>query len=225
MSSSDRFVAEGWIEAPVSGQAEPRVWEMGEVVETGPMIAAPSDAPAAPADSWEDTIAAARSEGWEEGHRAGVAEGRRSEEARTRSALDAAARAVSEVEARMVQMEEAARRDLPALATAIASHLVGHAVEADPSILGRLVQQAVSEFLPDEPVRVRMNPRDLAMLSGPLGTQSGDEGPVAGRTVRWISDAEVRPGGCMVESRERLVDGRVSTALERIYRALCEEES
>lgn len=226
MSSSDRFVAEGWIEAPVDGLIEPRVWEMGEVVDV-PQVPTRSDPETlvSASDTWEAAIDQARSEGWEEGHRAGVAEGRRSEEARTRSALDAAARAVSEVEARMVQMEEGARRDLPALATAIASHLVGHAVEADPAILGRLIQLAVSEFLPDEPVRVRMNPRDLAMLSGPLGVGSEEDGPLAGRTVRWISDAEVRPGGCLVESRERLVDGRVSTALERIYRALSEEEA
>lgn len=226
MSSSSRFVTEGWIEAPIQGEIKPRVWEMGEVVDPAPAPAVPGpEAAVSAAEAWDAAVGNARSEGWEEGHRAGIAEGRRAEEARTRSALDAAARAVSEVEARMVQMEEAARRDLPALAIAIASHLVGHAVEADPAILNRLIQQAVSEFLPDEPVRVRMNPRDLAMLSGPMGAQSDAESPVAGRTVRWISDAEIRPGGCLVESRERLVDGRVSTALERIYRALSEEEA
>lgn len=225
MSSSSRFVTEGWIEAPVQGQREPRVWEMGEVVDAAPPPSLHAVEPAvSPAEAWDAAMAAARQEGFDEGHRAGVAEGRRAEEARTRSALDAAARVVTEVEARMVQMEEAASRDIPALATAIASHLVGHAVEADPSILSRLVQQAVSEFLPDEPVRVRVNPRDLAMLSGPMGAQADADGPVTGRSVRWISDAEVRPGGCLVESRERLVDGRVSAALERIYRALCEEE-
>ena len=122
-------------------------------------------------------------------------------------------------------MEEAAQQELPALATAIAAHLVGHAVEADPAILSRLVQQAVSEFLPDEPVRIRVHPRDLAMLSGPMGARGASEGAVTGRTVRWISDEDVRPGGCLVEGRERLVDGRVSTALERIYRALSGDDA
>lgn len=223
MPSSDRFVTEGWIEASVPGSLEPRIWEMGEVAD--PVVAAPApvvEDTESPTERWEAAVAAARSEGWEEGQRAGIAEGRRSEETRTRSALDAAARAVTEIEARVVQLEEAAQRELPALATAIAAHLVGHAVEADPMVLSRLVQQAVSEFLPDEPLRIRIHPRDLAVLSGPMGDAGGD--PVAGRTVRWISDDEVRPGGCLVESRERLVDGRVGTALERIYRALSGED-
>lgn len=225
MSSSDRFVTEGWIEATLPGTSEPRVWEMGEVAE--PPVAEPIsvEAPVSPADALEAAVAAAREAGWEEGHQAGLAEGRRSAEARTRSALDAAARAVTEVEARLLRMEEAAERELPALATAIAAHLVGQAVETDPAILSRLVQQAVSEFLPDEPVRIRVHPRDLAMLSGPIGAQAGGDGSVTGRTVRWISDDEVRPGGCLVEGRERLVDGRVSTALERIYRALSGDEA
>lgn len=225
MSSSDRFVTDGWLEAARPGSDEPRPWQMGEVAE--PTVAAPDpiEEVVSPADALEAAIAEAREAGWAEGHQAGIAEGRRSEETRTRSALDAAARAVTEVEARLLRMEEAAQQELPALATAIAAHLVGHAVEADPAVLSRLVQQAVSEFLPDEPVRIRVHPRDLAMLSGPMGARGASEGAVTGRTVRWISDEDVRPGGCLVEGRERLVDGRVSTALERIYRALSGDDA
>ena len=223
-SSKHAFTADGWIEAPALIGGEIRVWEMGEVhtASTGSRKAA--EPVVSPTEAWEAAIDAARAEGREDGPRAGRAEGRSLEEARTRSAFDAAARVVSEVEARMAQMEEAARRDLPGLATAIASHLVEAAVESDPDILARLVRKAVSEFLPDEPVKIRVNPRDLALLSGPLGVDAEKNSPVAGRSVRWLSDPEVRPGGCLVESRDRLVDGRVSSALERIYRALTEDD-
>lgn len=224
-SSKHAFTADGWIEAPALIGGEVRVWEMGEVVSASSGSRPAAEPVVSPTEAWEAAIDAARAEGREDGHRAGLAEGRSLEEARTRSAFDAAARVVSEVEARMAQMEEAARRDLPGLATAIASHLVEEAVEADPALLARLVRQAVSEFLPDEPVKIRVNPRDLALLSGPLGVDAEQESPVAGRTVRWISDPEVRPGGCLVESRDRLVDGRVSSALERIYRALTEDDA
>lgn len=222
-SSKHAFTADGWIEAPALIGGEIRVWEMGEVVSATPASRQPSEPIVSPTEAWEAAIEAARAEGFDEGHRAGMAEGRSSEEARTRSAFDAAARVVSEVEARLARLEETARRDLPGLATAIASHLVGEAVEADPALLARLVQQAVSEFLPDEPVKIRVNPRDLALLSGPLDARDEGDSPMADRAVRWISDPEVRPGGCLVESRDRLVDGRVSTALERIYRALTED--
>ena len=36
----------------------------------------------------------------------------------------------------------------------------------------------------------------------------------------WIADARIAPGGAMVEGRERIVDARVDSALERIYRRL-----
>lgn len=222
-SSKHAFTADGWIEAPALIGGEVRVWEMGEVASVSAASRTATEPTISPAEAWEAAIEAARAEGWEEGNRSGLAEGRSAEEARTRSAFDAAARVVSEVEARMAQMEEAARRDVAGLATAIASHLVGEAVEGDPEFLARLVRQAVSEFLPDEPVKIRVNPRDLALLSGPLGANTGGNSPVNGRAVRWLSDPEVRPGGCLVESRDRLVDGRVSTALERIYRTLTED--
>lgn len=224
MCSSDDFVAEGWHAAPAAAtRVAPRPWTIGEVIEPEPPPAeATPEVVVSEAEVLEAAVAEARAVAWEEGHRAGLEEGRRTEENRTRSVREAAARAVTEVEARVVRLEEAARKELPALATAIASHLVGQAVEADPATLRRLVKQAVSEFLPDELVRVRLHPRDLALLSSPAGGES--EGPGVGRAVRWISDPEVRPGGCLVESRDRLVDGRISTALERIYRALGEEE-
>lgn len=222
MFSSEDFVADGWHAAPPSPRAEPLPWTIGEMVEPKPAPDEPVDDVVSEVERLEAAVAEAREEGWAEGHRRGVEEGRRAEEARTRSVREAAARAVTEVEARVLRLEEAARKELPALATAIASHLVGQSVAADPAILARLVKQAVSEFLPDELIRIRLHPRDLALLSAPGGGDGG--GPVAGRAVRWVSDPEMRPGGCLVESRERLVDGRLSTALERIYLALTEEE-
>jgi len=60
---------------------------------------------------------------------------------------------------------------------------------------------------------------DLSAIEG----ASGANDPAAAlrsRDARWIADARVAPGGCIVEGRERIVDGRVDTALERIYRRL-----
>jgi flagellar biosynthesis/type III secretory pathway protein FliH len=43
--------------------------------------------------------------------------------------------------------------------------------------------------------------------------------------VRWLADARIQPGGCVVEGRERIVDGRVDTALERLYRKLSDNDA
>jgi flagellar biosynthesis/type III secretory pathway protein FliH len=38
--------------------------------------------------------------------------------------------------------------------------------------------------------------------------------------MSWVPDARIARGGCVVEGRERIVDGRVDSALERVYRRL-----
>jgi flagellar biosynthesis/type III secretory pathway protein FliH len=38
--------------------------------------------------------------------------------------------------------------------------------------------------------------------------------------ILWQADAHVVRGGCLVEGRERVLDGRIDTALERVYRSL-----
>ena len=40
------------------------------------------------------------------------------------------------------------------------------------------------------------------------------------RDVRWVADAHIARGGCLVEGRERIIDGRVDTSLERAYRTM-----
>jgi hypothetical protein len=50
-----------------------------------------------------------------------------------------------------------------------------------------------------------------------LLVQHTDESEVE---IRWISDVSILRGGCLMEGRERIIDGRVDTALERAYRGL-----
>jgi flagellar biosynthesis/type III secretory pathway protein FliH len=42
------------------------------------------------------------------------------------------------------------------------------------------------------------------------------------RALRWIGDSNVERGGCLTEGRERIIDGRVDTALERAYRTIAQ---
>ena len=45
--------------------------------------------------------------------------------------------------------------------------------------------------------------------------------PITGaREASWQADPMVEPGGCVVEGRDRIIDGRVDAALERVYRRL-----
>jgi len=68
-------------------------------------------------------------------------------------------------------------------------------------------------------VRVRVNPNDLSIIEANTDKPVIAEGEKA-HDVHWIGDPRIASGGCVVEGRERIVDGRVDTALERAYRRI-----
>ena len=109
-----------------------------------------------------------------------------------------------------------AEENIAALAIVIARHLVQREVEVDPEIVRGLVLRALSQFPMDQVITVRLNPDDVASCGSTLKPDAAGRM----RDVRWISDAHILRGGCLVEGRERIIDGRVDTSLERAYRTV-----
>lgn len=166
----------------------------------------------------EAQIDAAHSAGFD----AGYAQGEASATARLRNAVSAAESAIDTIRTNEAAWQQAVTENVSALAVAVAHHIVGRAIETDPAIVAELVKRALAEFPIDQPVRVRVNPEDLSLLSLPVA-EGGDPIAIApNRDVRWHADARIAPGGCMVEGRDRIIDGRVDTALERVYRQLAQ---
>jgi flagellar biosynthesis/type III secretory pathway protein FliH len=150
------------------------------------------------------------------GRAEGAAAAQRETEATLTSALAALTSAVEMVRLHDAKWTSNAEENIAALATMVARHLVQREVVADPSIVRDLVQRALSQFPIDQIISVRLHPEDVAACGVLLAPDA------AGRTrdVRWISDAHILRGGCLVEGRERIIDGRVDTSLERAYRAI-----
>jgi flagellar assembly protein FliH len=110
--------------------------------------------------------------------------------------------------------------NLSALAVAIARQIIGRELRGDADAIADMVRRALVEFPIDQPLRVRLSPQDLSTIAS-LSTRSGDAVPIApGRDLRWLADPLLEPGSCVVEGKERIVDGRADRALERIYRRL-----
>ncbi|MBK6486391.1 MAG: hypothetical protein IPF98_05900 [Gemmatimonadetes bacterium] len=113
-----------------------------------------------------------------------------------------------------------AEENICALAVAIARQVIGREVALDKSALSAMVEQAIAEFPLDQPLTLRVNPQDLHVISAAFHAL-GDASPLATRKeVQWLSDPRIDSGGCLIEGRDRIVDGRVDTALERLYRRL-----
>lgn len=160
----------------------------------------------------------------EEAYRRGRAEGEHAAHVRARheveTALSAARGVLQQVRESRETWSQGLEENLVALATAVARHVVQRELREDPETLQALVHEAVTSYPPDQPVRVRLHPDDLTLLASlGNGKVPGDEAH-GGREARWIADADVVPGGCIVEGPDRIVDGRVDRALERIFREL-----
>lgn len=192
-------------EAIALAEAEQRRLEMERI-----------DAERRSAEEQERRVRQAYADGYEEGRREGeIAEG-----ARLRTALRVAEEALDELRAGEARWTGSIEENICALAVAVARHVIGRELAADVTPVLELVRSALAEFPVDQPIRVRVNPGDMLLMR-----QSGDgEDPLAsvthGRDARWIADSQMAPGGCIVEGRERIIDGRVDTALERVYRRL-----
>lgn len=106
-----------------------------------------------------------------------------------------------------------AEENIAALAVMVARHIVQREVNADPSFVRDVVQSAMAQYPLDQEITIRINPDDLNACRASIE----DAGR---REIRWISDASILRGGCLMEGRERIIDGRVDTALERAYRSL-----
>jgi flagellar biosynthesis/type III secretory pathway protein FliH len=105
-----------------------------------------------------------------------------------------------------------------ALALAVARRVMEQELQAKPEYVAELVEKALGHFPLDQKVRVRINPKDLAFITGE--TLDRMPGEKVSREVRWTPDETVAPGGCIVEGPEHVVDGRLDSALERIYRTV-----
>jgi flagellar biosynthesis/type III secretory pathway protein FliH len=165
----------------------------------------------------EAAISAAYARGFEEGREAGA----EAEAARFRTGSQAVAQALAQIAARERVFTENLKDNLCALAVGIARHIVGREIEGDATVTEQLVRNALESFPIDQPVRVRVNPADLAALS----TNAGTHPSLSHRDSVWMADPLIAPGGCIVEGRERIIDGRIDTALERVYRKLTQSNA
>jgi flagellar biosynthesis/type III secretory pathway protein FliH len=172
--------------------------------------------PAAEAAAAHDKeVSDAYSLGFEEGRR----EGELAEQARFTHSLHAVTDALDVIRSGEERWNGALEENIGALSCAIARHIVDREIAADPDLVSRLVKRAIAEFRVDQPVRVRVNPNDLSIIEAHEEIVEPGTGEPA-RDVYWIGDPRIQTGGCVVEGRERIVDGRVDTALERAYRRI-----
>lgn len=141
---------------------------------------------------------------------------RHASEGQISSALSALTDAIASVELHATRWTANAEENIAALAIVVARHIVLREVTADPTIVRDLVRRALAEFPIDQQITVRLHPDDAATCTGGAIVDAAPRNA----EIRCVADPHIARGGCLLEGRERIIDGRVDTSLERAYRSI-----
>lgn len=194
-------------------------WAPADLVRQRAAAAAPA-ANGPPPPPAPDPVDALVAEAYRHGYDEGRLEGEHAEQARLRSAVQAAEEALDALRDGELRWTGMIEENVVAVALAVARHVIGREAAADPQVVAALARKAIGEFQLDRQLRIRVHPQDLQLLQSAGDGDHVELDLAEGRELHWIPDATISRGGCVVEGRERIVDGRVDTALERVYRRL-----
>lgn len=158
-------------------------------------------------------------EAFQQGRAAGRSEGEAAMMQALQSSIEALNAALANVDAGTARWLGNVQENIAALAVSIARKLTDREFAADNTIVADLVRKAIAEFPPDAELTVRMNPDDCSAVLA-LGASWLPNSTHARHQLQIVPDRSILPGGCMVEGPDRIIDGRVDTALERVYRRL-----
>ena len=155
----------------------------------------------------------------EEGYASGFADGQQkaieTSQARVAQALAIVNNAVNQVQMVASLAPGMLEENIAALATIVARQIVAREVATSPDVITELVRRTLTEFPVEQALRIRVNPMDLSMLTA---ANAPDKQPITGsRETSWFADPRIARGGCLVEGRDRIIDGRIDAALERAY--------
>jgi flagellar biosynthesis/type III secretory pathway protein FliH len=152
------------------------------------------------------------------GRAAGIQEAGESAREQLMRVLQALTEATASVQAHEQRWLGNVEENLAAAAVTVARHLIHRELTAEPSVITDLVKRSLQQFPLERNITVRLHPDDLTIVQQAL--LDDPDGATAQRDVRWHADPHIVRGGCLVDGRERVLDGRIDTALERAYRAL-----
>ena len=153
-------------------------------------------------------------------HAAGVAESEARISGELEQALQALQGVVERLEIAWTNLEQDWKPNLYSLSLAVARKLVQRELTANPEIVTDLIDRALQLVPLDRTLDIRLNPGDLARSATGSNTRCR---PIAPSTVRWVPDASLDRGAFVVETPQRIVDGRSDVALRRLYDRLDDE--
>ncbi|MDF1485771.1 flagellar assembly protein FliH [Ramlibacter sp. H39-3-26] len=123
---------------------------------------------------------------------------------------------VQAVDAGLAALEQRMAQQVLQLACAIARQVVRQEITINPNVVEPVVREAMGTLVADgRPAVIRLHPQDLDAVQQPLQDEFA-----GASSVRWVGDAALSPGGCVVESAGMVIDGTVEKRWVRAVAAL-----
>lgn len=111
-----------------------------------------------------------------------------------------------------------AEEEILELSLQVARRVIHDEVTHRPELIGPQVQAALARVRESGAVTVRVHPSALPILQESAGALF--ESLESAAKLHFEPDASVEPGGCLVETPQRIVDARVESQLNKIGQAL-----
>jgi flagellar assembly protein FliH len=204
---------------PAASVVGAAVWALTDLGANLPVSnrPAPNTSPAAMAEERARLVAEGYASGLTDGRQQGV----EAAQARVTESLVLIEKLTTQLNAAAALAPSILEENIAALAVIVARQIVGREVATTPEVVADLVRRALTEFPIEQAVRIRVHPVDLSLLTLAATTQGTQ--PITGsREASWLADARIGRGGCLIEGRDRIVDGRIDAALERAYHRMAE---
>jgi flagellar biosynthesis/type III secretory pathway protein FliH len=175
-----------------------------------------------PVQKAEEKLINLEKEAYKRGFMKGWSEAYQEEQNRIENTLDLLERVTQELSCMKKNVLEEAEGEILELALAISRKAVLEEINLNRELVMNSVRAAVRKISAAGDLRIRVNPKDLALVEEHrpelLELRDG-EGEVV-----FIKDAQVDPGGCVVESDHQIVEYHPGQQIEAIRRRVLKKK-
>jgi len=160
---------------------------------------------------------------YQSGYQAGLDEGRQQHQREAGSQFSALETIMQTLKENQWRLQKEAELSVLNLAIKIAERVINSEIETDRSKLKNVIQEALKYVQRDELVKIRLNPRDYAYISGESAML--DQLPA---DINVEQDSSLSQGGCVLQTTLETVDASVEHKLKelttQLYTSLSERD-
>lgn len=160
---------------------------------------------------------------YQSGYQAGLDEGRQQLQREAGSQFSALETIMQTLKENQWRLQKEAELSVLNLAIKIAERVINSEIEADRSKLKNVIQEALQYVQRDELIKIRLNPKDYAYISGESAML--DQLPA---DINVEQDNSLSQGGCVLQTTLETVDASVERKLKelttQLYTSLSERD-